>query len=85
MHLVGFTIEIYYDARHYKRPIRGNFMVTVCVYVCMYVCMYSNTFTVVFSKLFSQTILQQSSVQIMIRKQVDRNYTYSAEHKIGVF
>jgi len=33
MHLVGFTIEIYYDARPYERHIS-----TVCVHVCVCVC-----------------------------------------------
>jgi len=32
MHLVGFTIEIYYDARHYERQIMDRNSVIVAVF-----------------------------------------------------
>jgi len=33
VHLVGFTIEIYYDARSYKRQISGNVLPTFRDYI----------------------------------------------------
>jgi hypothetical protein len=59
------------------RKIRVNFVVTVFNY--------SSIFKVKFSELFIQTKIKQSPVQIMIHEKVERIYTYSAEHNIGVF
>jgi len=34
VHLVGFTIEIYYDAWSYKRQNCNSFLIDICLWRC---------------------------------------------------